>query len=302
MLNEESKPCIVEECYAAWNRRDMSAAVDCFADSFEYEDSQYLGTFTNKNALQRHFSQGAAFLPSNSQLIVDNVAVCSLSGNIGTRWHVEQSDGSIVSFTRGCSFYTTSSNGLITSGFRVSEMLVKPNKEIVDGMVSSASKVLQNVEGKEPPLASQSDDSGASSSSIIEKYFEAWNKRDMESALECFVEDCTYQTEDPVFVDTFEGKASLREHLVKNAAALPSSCRILLDDLAIDPTNGNIGTRWHLEVNGWAIPNLRGCSMYTTDPATGLLKSGFDVTESPVKLPRMALPGLSLPAKVFWVF
>ena len=124
---------------------------------------------------------------------------------------------------------------------------------------------------------------------IIEQYFDAWNSRDMESALACFTDDCIYQTEDPVFVDSFKGKEALREHLTKNAKSLPPSCRIVLDSIAADSSNGNIGTRWHLEVNGLQIPNLRGCSMYTTDPQTKLLKSGFDVTEAPVKIPRQAI-------------
>jgi hypothetical protein len=42
-------------------------------------------------------------------------------------------------------------------------------------------------------------------------------------------------------------------------------------------------------VNGVAIPNLCGCSMYTMDREIGLLKSGFDVTEAPVKLPGGAV-------------
>ena len=63
----------------------------------------------------------------------------------------------------------------------------------------------------------------------------------------------------------------------------------MLDDLAIDAMNGTFGVRWHLEVNGVAIPNLCGCSMYTMDREIGLLKSGFDVTEAPVKLPGGAV-------------
>lgn len=126
--------------------------------------------------------------------------------------------------------------------------------------------------------------------------------RDMESALDCFVEDCVYQTEDPVFVSTLEGKSALRNHLFKNAAALPSSCKIILDKLAIDDsssttTAGHIATYWHLEVNGLSIPNLRGCSMYTTDTTTGLITSGFDVTEAPVKFPKRSTVLLSLPAR-----
>ena len=68
-----------------------------------------------------------------------------------------------------------------------------------------------------------------------------------------------------MFVDKFIGKTALREHLLKNAAALPSACQIILDNLAIDSDNETIGVKWHLEANGVSIPNLRGCSMYTID-------------------------------------
>ena len=122
----------------------------------------------------------------------------------------------------------------------------------------------------------------------------------MESALACFTDDCTYHTEDPVFVDQLVGKTALRQHLVKNANALPASCQIVLDKMAQDVINGNIGASWHLEVNGMALPNLRGCSMYTTDPATGLLQTGYDVTEAPIKIPSHALSLLAGPVKLFF--
>ena len=306
---DEKKPAvrstsIVEECYEAFNRRDMKKVVNCFDDSCEYQDSQYLGRFTNKNELERHFSRQAEILPPNSQIIVDHIAQDSINNNIASQWHVERNDGTAIPFLKGVSFYTTNKEGLITSGFRVSEMLVKPNKQIVRQLISSASNIFQynNSNGR------TADNTGAVSLSykdgeeisIIEKFFDAWNKRNMELALECFVDDCTYQTEDPVFVDTFQGKIALREHLVKNAESLPATCQILLDKIAIDSVNGNIGTCWHLEVDGRPIPNLRGCSMYTTDSETGLLRTGFDVTEAPVKLPRQVLPFLELPAIAFF--
>jgi hypothetical protein len=80
----------------------------------------------------------------------------------------------------------------------------------------------------------------------------------MEAALDCFVEDCFYETEDPVFVHTFEGKDSLRQHW---KWTLP----LILDDLAIDDSRGTAGVKWHLEANGVPIPNIWGCSMYTMD-------------------------------------
>jgi len=289
---------IAERCYDAWNRRKMDDAAACFADDFTYDDGQYLGSINKRSEMERLFQRWAKALPPGAMVVIDHVAKCPTSGNIGTQWHVEKEDGSDVPFTRGCDFYTVEKkNGLIKTGFKVSEMIVKPSKQFSDALVSSTSNLMQatgrlsGAGNQKSELVEPTIESG----SIIESYFEAWNRRDMESALDCFVDDCIYETEDPVFVGAFRGKEALREHLVRNVEVLPSACKIILDDLAIDPDSRTSGVKWHLEANGVSIPNLRGCSMYTMDEATGLLKSGFDVTEAPVKLPGVALDVLAAP-------
>ena len=289
---------IVERCFDAWNRREIDDAVACFVDDFEYDDGQYLGSIEKKSDLERLLQIRAKALSAGSITVVDHLAECTASGNIGAQWHVEKEDGTIVPYTRGCSFYTVDgSSGLIKTGFHVSEMIAKPSKQMSDMVVSSASSMLQvsNLLGGLMPSSSNAEVDEAEPASIIEKYFQAWNARDMEAALDCFVEDCVYETEDPVFVDSFRGKEALRAHLLKNADTLPSACRIILDDLAIDTERGTSGVKWHLEVGGVAIPNLRGCSMYTIEAETGLLKSGYDVTEAPAKLPGLAQEALAGP-------
>ncbi|VEU39573.1 unnamed protein product [Pseudo-nitzschia multistriata] len=123
---------------------------------------------------------------------------------------------------------------------------------------------------------------------------------------------CSFYTMDP---ETGLIASGFKHHLRKNAEALPPSCQIVLDGVANDPARGTAGVRGHLEANGIALPNLRGCSMYTTTPANVgvgvgvgvvanetqspgtnttedppplLLKTGFDVTEAPVKIPGAA--------------
>ncbi|KAL7538455.1 hypothetical protein ACHAWF_006091 [Thalassiosira exigua] len=283
-----ARESIVERCYEAWNRRRMSDAAACFDDDFAYDDGQYLGSIQRKSDLERLFQRGAMALPPKVFMVVDQIARCAESGNVGTQWHVEKDDGSIVPFTRGCSFYTIDEvSGLIKTGFRVSEMIAKPSKQLSDMVVSSASGMMQLTDrmGTGSILGTKTEE--AKPESIIETYFDTWNDRDMEAALDCFVEDCVYETED--------GKEALRQHLLRNVEALPSACQIIPDDLALDSINGTCGVKWHLEANGIPIPNLRGCSMYTTDGATGLLKTGFDVTEAPVKLPGFAQDVLAVP-------
>ena len=302
----EEARSVVERCYSSWNRDDMESAASCFRTDFTYDDGQFFGTIkSNKSELISRFRLGKTILPPKSTLVLDNIAVCLTTSNIGTRWHVENENGDTISRTRGCSFYTIDdSNGLISTGFKVSEMVVKPSKDIANGLVTSASKLMQSTTpAKESFSSKTATTEEKASTSIIEAYFKAWNERDMNGALDCFVEDCVYETEDPVFVDTFKGKDSLREHLEKNAAALPAACKIILDDLAIDVTHGTAGVKWHLEANGVPIPNLRGCSMYTMDNDTGLLQSGFDVTEAPVKFPGVAQTLLTaVPSALFRQF
>lgn len=300
MIEDDQNPVIssrevsiVEKCYQAFNNRDMSSLASCFSSNFEYDDGQYLGTITSKQELMQHFQELQNVLPADSKVIMDDIAICT-SGNIGTKWHMETGDGSIVNYTKGVSFYTTDSEGLIKTAFKVSEMIVKPSTDMADRLVSSASRFMTSSNDKQ----TCSQESSTRNASIIEKYFEAWNRREMDTALGYFCDDCMYETEDPVFVASFRGKKELRNHLVKNAKSLPSSAQIILDDLAIDTLNGTFGVKWHLEVNGISIPNLRGCSMYTLEKESQLLKSGYDVTEAPVKVPRIARKAFSLPSKL----
>jgi len=293
------------ECYSAWNRRDMAAAAACFEEAnLSYQDSLYFGTITQSQHLQHHFEQEAKALPLDAQLVLDHIAEDPATGHAATEWHVETKEGIVVPLTKGVSFYTTTTNSTnngtskIRSGFRVSEMLVKTPKELAHILVTSASLLLRitqsGTSNNAQIVADKQTAASLSSVNIIEEFFEAWNRRDVEAALDCFVENCTLRTEDSVFVGTFRGKKSLRKHLENNAQILPASCKIVLDQVAIDPVNGNIGTKWHLELApGVLIPNLRGCSMYTTDSESGLLRTGLDITEAPLKVPRQALPLLS---------
>jgi len=282
---ENMAPTIVDECYKAWNQRDMKAAAECFTFSGKYKDYQYVGTISGRQQLEEHFTQQANLLPPNCQIVVDHLAYDIDAGKIATQWHLERPNGSTVRFTKGCSFYTLDEEGLIKSGFRTSEMAVKPNRDTVNALLSLAPK------NSESSINTKASDK----STVVERYLDAWNRRDMEAALDCLEEDLVYQTEDPVFVGTLHGKPEMRIHLEQNANVLPAAAQIVLDDLAVDSRAGKIGTRWHLEVNGVGLPNLQGCSMYTISD-NGKIQTALDITEAPIKLPRAAVPFLSAPA------
>lgn len=132
-------------------------------------------------------------------------------------------------------------------------------------------------------------------SGAVQRYFEAWNKRDMDAACSEFAEDCVY--EDTQYAGAFTGKAALENHLYKVADALPPTFRFCIDEIA---DAGNlVGVQWHVENDGMPLPFTRGCSMYRVDPGTGKLLSGFDVPEpAPFKPGSASLSILSLASKL----
>mmetsp|Transcript_17321 Transcript_17321/g.25911 ORF Transcript_17321/g.25911 Transcript_17321/m.25911 type:complete len:626 (+) Transcript_17321:46-1923(+) len=109
----------VEQYFAAWNRRDMEAAVSNFSDDCQMRDSQYEGAFSGKDEFKSHLLRVKDCLPGSFNFVVDDIAVAS--EGVGVSWHVENSDDPLA-FTRGASFYKTDSrSGLIISGFEIPE-------------------------------------------------------------------------------------------------------------------------------------------------------------------------------------
>ena len=127
-------------------------------------------------------------------------------------------------------------------------------------------------------------------------FFESWNERDMEKAVNLFSENVVY--EDTVYPDVFNGREALRAHLLRVADALPSSFSFVVDDLSSGAADARAyGVRWHVESNGKALPFTRGASFYTFD-SDGKIDSGFDLVEPSFKPGDATLALLSLASKV----
>ena len=110
--------------FSAWNRRDMKAAVDAFADDATYDDTAFPDPFVGKQKLENHLLLCADCFPPTFSFQVDNVidagdAVC-------VKWHVEN-NGNELLFTRGCSFYELNREGKIQDGIDfVEPAVIKP--------------------------------------------------------------------------------------------------------------------------------------------------------------------------------
>lgn len=83
---------------------------------------------------------------------------------------------------------------------------------------------------------------GVNMTSQICNYFEAWNRRDMKSAVDLFASDCVY--EDTLFPGVFKGREALEKHLLNVAKSCPESFEFKIDSVAEDKSRRTLGVQW----------------------------------------------------------
>jgi ketosteroid isomerase-like protein len=100
-----------EQYFDAWNRRDMIAAVNVFADDMKYEDTAFPEPFVGKAKLQEHLNKCSNAFPASFQIVVDAVAVDKAACAATVEWHFENGKGEALPFTQGCSYYKLDTKG-----------------------------------------------------------------------------------------------------------------------------------------------------------------------------------------------
>ncbi|KAL3769918.1 hypothetical protein ACHAW5_002693 [Stephanodiscus triporus] len=171
----------------------------------------------------------------------------------------------------------------------------------------------------------------------VERYFEAWNRRDVPLALSCFDDDVYY--DDTQFSEPFEGKSKLADHLLYVSDCLPESFYFVVDELSVgravrgggnsgrrgrrdrsggappafqlgrdraaialrrasDAPSIGIGALWHVENEYGPLPFARGSSFFKVDPSTGLIFEAYDFPEPAAKAGSTGLKLLSVASKL----
>ena len=167
----------------------------------------------------------------------------------------------------------------------------------------------------------------------VERYFEAWNRRNVPLALSCFDENVYY--DDTQFSEPFEGKAKLADHLLYVADCLPDSFYFVVDELSVGRVQGgrgsgrirrdrsstpnfqlgrdrvalavrrnynapsiSIGALWHIENEFGPLPFARGSSFFKVDPNTNLIFEAYDFPEPAVKAGSTGLKLISVASKI----
>jgi ketosteroid isomerase-like protein len=126
----------------------------------------------------------------------------------------------------------------------------------------------------------------------VERFFQAYNERDMDTAIAQFAEDCVY--EDATFYTPFEGRFQLQRHLLLRRDA--TSAQYVIDDLAV--SESKVGVKYHLELNGNVVPDSRHVVFYTMDTSSGLIQTCYDVVEPSRKTGQLNLAILTAASKI----
>lgn len=126
----------------------------------------------------------------------------------------------------------------------------------------------------------------------MENFYQAVNDRNLEKAMSFVSPDAIY--EDFTFQEPFKGTEGVRE-LLSSAMELPRGLNFVFDEVAGGDGWGfedSVGVTWHVELNGTAVANGRGASLYRT--RGGRLVYARDVVESPLKLGAVIFGFLSV--------
>ena len=167
---------------------------------------------------------------------------------------------------------TAISSSLSTLSLQV-EWFQEPPMERKNGqdklnLLQTVSQVLDalpnNQQTKEKPSKSNSA-GNMESLSVVERYYQAFNNRDFDTAIKLFSETAIY--DDTAFRDPLNGRTAIANHLQLCGQALPSSFDFCVDDLF--QSDNRIVAQWHVENNGQELPFTKGCSYYQIETSGG---------------------------------
>lgn len=259
-----------------------STILEYFDHDVKFIDASFYNAIDGREALEKHMflhsgsSALSTFTDGTSQVIEIDDIVSSSTGDDDTSkvcviYHLTLPGGEDVEDTTAISFYNLQ-GGKITRVFDVTEpSSPKPG----DSGLKLLKLVSKLIGDKSIVVGDGSSAVVDTNLSVVERYFEAWNKRDMKEAVSLFTEDCNMR--DLQYDSEFKGRAEFERHLLRVKDCLPGSFEFVVDDVALSPTKA--GVVWHVENDGSPLAFTRGCSFYTIDQRSGLIESGFEIPE-----------------------
>lgn len=254
--------------------------LDYIDQDVKFVDTSYYNPIEGREALEKHMilhsgsSAMSTFAEGTLPVITIDDIVSSSTGDISkvcVMYHLSLPGGEDVKDTTAISFYNLK-GGKITQVFDVTEPASpKPGDSGLKLL-----KLVSNLIGDESIVVGDGSSAVVDSDlPVVERYFEAWNRRDMKEAVSLFTDDCNMR--DLQYDSEFTGRDEFERHLLRVKDCLPGSFEFVVDDVALSPTKA--GVVWHVENDGSPLAFTRGCSFYTMDQRSGLIDSGFEIPE-----------------------
>lgn len=306
-IAQQQQRRIVDEFVAAWNARDAAQLVNYLLDddggNITWDDyTARYQPLAGMEAVERELRLQFA-VDSAAKLVVDDsvwgttttAAATAADGQTtmtpavvaGLLVHLEDENSIVLPNSRRLMLLEI--NGSNNKIVRV-EACQEPAWPSGEGglrVLSVASKVIgdkkkqsNNSNDKEPQsaksTAAMSSKLSSPSPSPPERYFAAWNVRDMEAAAAIFTDDAVY--DDTAFPGLLEGKAAIRKHLKLCSGSVPASFSFCVDEVvgnaAVDQ---KLLVRWHVEQDGKLMPFSRGLSFYQLQGDK--IRKGVDIVD-----------------------
>ena len=309
----------VELFFEALNDKNVDLAMSLVDDEIEFEDANFPSVFKGKSELERNLrstSQG-----TEESIIVDKVVADKSNNKIGILFHVENPSGDFGK--KGTAYFgLDGETGLIKKSFVVKES--NKSGEANLKILTTASKIIEKINSKSTKTAGTENEEtvlidkksggmewissallmnqAASPGELVERYFEAWNQRDMTQACSVFAEEVRY--DDTAFPAPFAGKEALENHLNICSEAFPPTFSFVIDDV-VDGKNAAL-VKWHVENDGETMPFTRGCSFFEAE--SGKIIRGTDVVEPAVfksgglNVSVQSIPVRLVPLAVWFVY
>lgn len=288
---------VAERFIQEWNANRITQAMALVDDEDVNFDDTIFPTALSREELERVLRLESE-ISTKDLIVVDGVANDVSAGKTGIFFHTKTSSGSFGK-KGAASFTLNPDTGKIKNVFIVKENSKggDTNLKVLRGASSILDLFKSEDGGNDKPSVfedtnkvSDSSPDGPisfffprpalslqSSMTLPEKYFAAWNERDMVKACSVFSDDCQY--DDTAFSAPFVGKEDLENHLKICADCFPSTFQFSLDDQIVGKS-GDIFVQWHVENDGKELPFTRGCSFYNI--RDGKIVKGTDFVEPPV--------------------
>mmetsp|Transcript_3058 Transcript_3058/g.7623 ORF Transcript_3058/g.7623 Transcript_3058/m.7623 type:complete len:413 (+) Transcript_3058:219-1457(+) len=129
--------------------------------------------------------------------------------------------------------------------------------------------------------------SALSATQVVQSFFDAFNRRDMDALLALYAEDCTHH--DLAYSEPAVGIEATKRFVEEFTGGLPADVQFVVEDITSGDAT-SVGVIWHMEIGGVDLPLGKGVSFYKVNEQGRI----YYVRECPEHFAKIAFAAPSL--------